>query len=75
MPALMKTNEKYSSPMSRNFKDVFMMGGGGGRGTNLPPSIQTYVNFRNFADLNLRSLNNSNNNNNNFYYAFVDVPG
>ena len=46
-----------------------------GRGKNLPPSIKTSVNFRNFAELNLRSLNNNNNNNNNLYYAFVDVHG
>ena len=56
--------------MSQNFTDVFMMEG---RGTNLPPSIQTPVNFRNFEELNLLSLNNSNNNNR--YYAFVDVHG
>ena len=46
-----------------------------GRGKNLPPSIKASVNFRNFAELNLRSLNNNNNNNNNLYYAFVDVHG
>ena len=48
MPALMKTNEKYSSPMSRNFKDVFMMGAGGGAGHKPAPQ---YTNICKFSQL------------------------
>ena len=38
----------------RDFTDVCLYGGGGG--TNLPPTIQTSVNYHNFAQLYLRSL-------------------
>ena len=33
---------------------VYGGGGGGGGGTNLPPALETFVNFRNFAELHLR---------------------
>ena len=38
----------------RDFTDVCLYGGGGG--TNMPPNIQTSVNYHNFAQLYLRSL-------------------
>ena len=40
--ALIRRNTVYSSSKSRNFTDVCMVGG-----TNLPPTKQTSVNFRN----------------------------
>ena len=35
---------------------MHVYGGGGGRGggKNLPPALETFVNFRNFAELHLR---------------------
>ena len=45
---LLKSN---GSSKSRNFKDICMV-----RGTNLPPTLQSSVNFRNIAKLYLRLL-------------------
>ena len=33
-----------------------VVGGVGEGGTNLPPALETFVNFRNFAELHLRSF-------------------
>ena len=51
---LLKTNED-SAPQSREILQMFVWWGGG-LATNLPPAIQTFVNFRNFAWLYLVSL-------------------
>ena len=45
--ALFRINRVSSSSESQNFTDVCMVWGGGGGGTNLPPTKQTSVNFRN----------------------------
>ena len=52
---LLKAKKDTAPQNSRNFTDVCMVGEGGG-GTNLSPTIQTSINFRNFAELHLCSL-------------------
>ena len=55
---LLKAKKDTAPQNSRNFTDVCMVGEGGrgGGGTNLSPTIQTSINFRNFAELHLCSL-------------------
>ena len=53
---LLKTNEDIG-PQSPKILQMFVLwGGGGGGGTNLPPTIQTSVNFRNFVEVYICSL-------------------
>ena len=50
---LLKTNEDIG-PQSPKILQMFVLWGGG---TNLPPTIQTSVNFYNFVEVHPRSLN------------------
>ena len=50
---LLKTNEDIG-PQSPKILQMFVLWGGG---TNLPPTIQTSVNFYNFVEVYPRSLN------------------
>ena len=53
---LLKTNEDIG-PQSPKILQMFVLWGGGRGGTNLPPTIQTSVNFYNFVEVYPRSLN------------------